>query len=67
MERKITIIIDPMGNPTIEGHNFEGESCAEKTAALEKALASGEGDTTRELKPSWYETENAAVAHEVHN
>ncbi len=67
MDRQLIVIIDPMGNPTIEGVNFKGQSCVEKSKEIEAALALGEGVTTREYKPEWHETEVAAHEVEAYN
>lgn len=65
MERKVTIKIDPMGTPSIEGHNFTGQSCAEATKGIEAALAMGVGTVEREYKPEWNETEHHGVVQEI--
>lgn len=67
MERKVTVTIDPLGNPRIEGHNFVGQSCAQATKGIEEALASGSGGYDRKYKDSWHETEHDAVVQEVNN
>ncbi len=64
-DRKITVVIDPLGNPTIEGHNFVGQSCAEKTKGIEEALATGTGGYERTYKDSWHETEHDAVEQQI--
>ena len=63
--RKITVKIDPVGNPTVEGHNFTGQSCAEATKEIEAALATGTGGYEREYKPSWHETEHEATEQQI--
>lgn len=52
MSKKVEIIIDPLGNPSIEAIGFGGQGCTDATAAIEKALA-GSGQITREYKPEW--------------
>ena len=64
-ERRITVTIDPLGNPKVEGHNFQGQSCAEATKNIEVALAAGGGDMTREYKDSWHETEHNATEQQI--
>ena len=63
--RSITVKIDPLGNPTVEGHSFAGQSCAEATKGIEAALATGTGGYEREFKPSWHETEHDAVEQQI--
>lgn len=65
MDRKVTVKIDPLGNPTVEGHNFQGQSCAEATKAIEEALATGTGGYDRTLKDGWHESEHTAQEQEV--
>ena len=64
-DRKVTIVIDPLGNPTVEGHNFTGTSCAEATEKIEAALAMGTGQCERTYKDSWHETEHDAVEQQI--
>ena len=45
---KITVKIDALGNPTIEGHGFEGMACDEATRPLEEVL-SGDGSFGQNL------------------
>lgn len=53
MQKTVTVTIDEMGNPKVEAHNFQGQGCADATAALEQALAGGSGGVSREYKPEW--------------
>lgn len=57
-DRKITIMIDPMGNPKIEAHNFHGNGCEAATKGIEDALSGGSG-IDRVMKPEWFEHSTA--------
>lgn len=57
-ERKIEVVIDPIGNVKVEAHGFNGAGCTSATAPIENALL-GAGGVTRELKGDFYnETTN---------
>lgn len=62
-DRKIELVIDPLGRPRIDAIGFQGQGCADATKAIEQALSSGEGGMDRVYKDSWNEHE--AVTHEV--
>ena len=64
-DRKINVVIDPMGNIVVDAENFQGESCVNKTRPIEEALAAGRGSMTREYKDSWHETEQVHLEQEV--
>ena len=51
-KKRITVTIDPLGNPKVEAHGFNGQGCAQATAGIEKAL-SGNGGVEREFKEEW--------------
>lgn len=59
MDKKVTITIDALGNPKVEAHNFQGQSCAAATGGLEKMLSGGGGVTT-EFKPEWTQEDSTA-------
>lgn len=65
-DQKITLTIDPMGNPKIEAFGFTGGKCANATEAIEKALAGTGKPMTRELKPEWHESEGAGNEVQQH-
>lgn len=52
---KITITVSPVGKVSIDTEGFVGQSCQTATAGLEKALAGGNGEIDRVLKPEWAE------------
>ncbi len=43
--KRIEVLIDETGNPTIQTSGFAGTECAAETAALEKALGAKTKDT----------------------
>jgi hypothetical protein len=51
-EKKITLVIDPLGRTKMEGHGFQGTECDAAMAPIEKALA-GEASMQKEYKESW--------------
>lgn len=51
-QKKVTVTIDPLGNPVVEAHGFKGQGCEAATKAIEDALA-GEGGAERTYKPEW--------------
>lgn len=53
-EQKIEVIIDPLGDTTIEAHGFQGCGCTEKTRPYESAFG---GAADRKLKDDYYESE----------
>jgi hypothetical protein len=65
MERKIKVIIDPLGNPKVEAIGFQGMGCQEATRGIEQALggdldnrvlkpeAYNEGDENQQVHQSW--------------
>ena len=54
MQKTVTVTIDPLGNPTVEANNFNGQGCTQATESLEKALSGGKaGSLKREYKPEW--------------
>lgn len=66
-ERKITVTIDPMGNPKIEAHNFHGVGCEAATANIEKAISGSQGGVERVMKPEWYESEGQTQQEQQYN
>ena len=63
---KIHVIIDQLGDAKVEADGFVGTTCADATKAIQQALAQGAGGVTTIFKPSWNETEDEVVNHEVH-
>ncbi len=49
--KRIEVLIDETGNPTIQTSGFTGGECARETAALEKALGAKTKDTKT---PEWF-------------
>jgi len=45
-QKKITVIIDKAGRPTIEAHGFTGQSCKKATKPIEDAFRGGDSTTT---------------------
>jgi hypothetical protein len=60
--KRITVKIDPLGNPTVEAHGFNGVGCAAATAGIESALNSAASDATRVIKPEWLNPETVGEA-----
>ena len=56
--KQIKITISPMGNPKVEALGFVGASCDAATKPIEDMLA-GKGGGHREMKPEYYQTEDA--------
>jgi hypothetical protein len=65
-ERKIKISISPLGAPTIEAQGFNGQGCTDATKAIETALAGGQGGITREMKPEWFNSNDASQDEQEH-
>lgn len=62
--KRVKVVIDPLGNPTVEAINFFGVGCEAATAPIEKALAGGAGGVTRVMKPEWGMAEVAGEQEE---
>ena len=62
--KKIIVIIDPLGNVKLEAQGFQGEGCVDATQPIEERLAAGRGKVTRTLNDSYHEHEG--VVHEQH-
>lgn len=57
MERKIVrMVIDTLGNPTIETQGYTGDQCTTVTAKLEAILSGSDAGNERFLKPEFFET-----------
>ncbi len=65
-DRKIKIIISPLGEATVDAIGFAGQGCKEATKVLEDALAAGTEEMEVFHKPEWLETEHEDVVHETH-
>lgn len=65
-DRKINIMIDPMGVPHVEPVGFQGQGCTEATQSIEEALAKGSGGVSRKLTDDYHEHEGVVEAQEVH-
>ena len=48
---RITVIIDPVGKATVEGHDFTDSSCKQTLKPIEDALFGAQGATSTEDKP----------------
>lgn len=64
-DKKITIKIDPLGNPTVEAHGFNGVGCEDATRTLEEALAGGDGNMTRVIKDEWSNADTEVAEEQV--
>jgi len=64
-ERKIIVTVDALGKPTIEAVGFNGVGCSDATKAIEMALAGGDGEVSRVLKPEWHNSTD--TEQEEHN
>ena len=63
-DRKITIKIDPLGNPQVEAHGFLGEGCETATKPIEDALSGAGASIDRVFKDEWsQEAEEGAEQH----
>lgn len=60
-EKKITLVIDPLGRTKMEGHGFQGTECDAAMAPIEKALA-GDIAMEKEYKEQWATGENTQQA-----
>jgi len=63
-DKRITVKIDPLGNPTIEAHGFNGQGCEQATHNIEHVFRGG-GENTREIKDSWHAAEDES--NSLHN
>lgn len=61
--KSIIVVIDPLGNPSIEAKNFAGKGCEAATKAIEDALKSEGTKVDRTLKPEWAGTDTSAQQH----
>jgi hypothetical protein len=64
-QKRVKVVISPLGVPTIEAIGFNGVGCTDATAPIERALAGGNGSVDRVLKPEWYSTETAQEQEQV--
>jgi len=64
-DKKVVVVIDPMGNTKVEAIGFNGVGCEAATKPIEEALAGAVG-MTRVLKPEWTNSADAQEDnHEV--
>jgi len=64
-DKKIKIVIDSLGNASVEAVGFHGQGCKDATKVIEEALARGSGDMEVTKHPEWHETEDENVVHEI--
>ena len=62
--KQIKIVVDPLGNPTIEAIGFQDASCEDATKALERA-AGGKADKV--YKPEFQGAADSTVEQEQRN
>lgn len=55
--RSMTVIVDGMGQTTVEAHGYVGGKCKQATAPLTGALIGGSADESK-VKPEFYQADN---------
>lgn len=59
--KQIKIVIDQLGNPTIEASGFAGRSCEVATAPLDAVFAGGDKNVTK--KPEYFQQGSGVEQH----